>query len=131
MKQVLVNLIKNAMQAMTRGGVLGLQTGSTSDWAWVDVSDTGGGIGQDKINHIFEPFYTTKKKGTGLGLMIVQRIVRQHGGHIELESRVGQGTTFRIRLPLRERQPKLLEATKNETQTDERNETQTDAPDRG
>jgi len=115
MKQVLVNLIKNAMQAMTRGGVLGLQTGSASDWVWVDVSDTGGGIGQDKINHIFEPFYTTKKKGTGLGLMIVQRIVRQHGGHIELESRVGQGTTFRIRLPLHERQLKLLEATKNET----------------
>jgi len=115
MKQVLVNLMKNAMQAMTSGGVLTLQSGSTGDWVWVDVSDTGGGIAPDKLNHIFEPFYTTKKKGTGLGLMIVQRIVRQHGGHIQLESRVGQGTTFRIRLPLHERQPKLLEATKNET----------------
>lgn len=132
MKQVLVNLIKNAMQAMTRGGVLTVQTGGAGDWVWVDVTDTGGGIAQDKINHIFEPFYTTKKKGTGLGLMIVQRIVHQHGGKIELESRVGQGTSFRIRLPVHERQPKLLNATQNETKSNElRNETQTDAPDRG
>jgi two-component system, sporulation sensor kinase E len=131
MKQVLVNLIKNAMQAMTHGGVLTLQTGSAGDGVWVDVSDTGGGIEEDKINHIFEPFYTTKKKGTGLGLMIVQRIVRQHGGHIELESRVGQGTRFRVRLPLHERQPKLLAATQNETQTNElRDQNQTDAADR-
>jgi PAS domain S-box-containing protein len=119
MKQVLVNLIKNAMQAMTSGGVLTLQTGSAGDWVWVDVSDTGGGIAEDKISHIFEPFYTTKKKGTGLGLMIVQRIIHQHGGKIELESRVGQGTAFRIRLPMHERQPKLLAATKNETQSNE------------
>ena len=131
MKQVLVNLIKNAMQAMTRGGVLTLQTGSAGDWVWVDVSDTGGGIAQDGINHIFEPFYTTKKKGTGLGLMIVQRIVHQHGGHIELESRVGQGTTFRIRLPAHERQPKLLAATQTESPSHElRDEIQTDAADR-
>lgn len=132
MKQVLVNLIKNAMQSMTRGGVLTLQTGSAGDWVWVDVADTGGGIAQDKINHIFEPFYTTKKKGTGLGLMIVQRIVHQHGGKIELESRVGQGTSFRIRLPMHERQPKLLNATRNEMESNElRDETQTDAADRG
>jgi signal transduction histidine kinase len=131
MKQVLVNLIKNAMQAMTRGGVLTLETGSGGDWVWVDVSDTGGGIPQDKIDHIFEPFYTTKKKGTGLGLMIVQRIVQQHGGNIVLESEPGQGTTFRIRLPVHERQPKLLTATPNEAQSHEfRDESQTDAADR-
>jgi PAS domain S-box-containing protein len=132
MKQVLINLIRNAMQAMTRGGVLTLETGSAGDWVWVDVSDTGGGIAQDKINHIFEPFYTTKKKGTGLGLMIVQRIVDKHGGKIDLKSQVGQGTTFRIRLPTHERQPKLLAATPNETQSHEfRDESQTDAADRG
>jgi PAS domain S-box-containing protein len=131
MKQALVNLIKNAMQAMTRGGVLTVQSGDTADAVWISVTDTGGGIPQDKINHIFEPFYTTKKKGTGLGLMIVQRIVRQHGGRIEMESRVGQGTTFRIRLPLQERRPRLLEATKNETGANEhRDETQADAADR-
>jgi PAS domain S-box-containing protein len=107
-KQALVNLIKNAMQAMTRGGTLTVATGQNTEEVWVSVADTGGGIPQDKVNHIFEPFYTTKKKGTGLGLMIVQRIVRQHGGHIELESRVGEGATFRLWLPRREKQQKLL-----------------------
>lgn len=118
-KQALVNLIKNAMQAMTRDGVLTVETGHSSETVWIAVADTGGGIAADKLNHIFEPFYTTKKKGTGLGLMIVQRIVRQHGGHIELESRVGVGTTFRIRLPLRERQPRLLAASKAEIANNE------------
>jgi PAS domain S-box-containing protein len=110
MQQVLVNLIKNAMHAMTKNGTLTLQTGEGADGVWVGVTDTGGGIPQEQIARIFEPFYTTKKQGTGLGLMIVQRIVRAHGGRIELESFVGRGTTFRIWLPLHERKPKLLEA---------------------
>ena len=109
-QQVLVNLIKNAMQAMTKGGTLTLQTGEGSDGVWVSVTDTGGGIPEEQLNRIFEPFYTTKKKGSGLGLMIVQRIVRAHGGRIELESQVGRGTTFRIWLPLHEKKPRLLEA---------------------
>jgi PAS domain S-box-containing protein len=109
-QQVLVNLVKNAIQAMTKGGTLTLQTGEGSDGVWVSVADTGGGIPQEQLNRIFEPFYTTKKKGSGLGLMIVQRIVRAHGGRIELESQVGRGTTFRIWLPLHERKPRLLEA---------------------
>jgi len=88
---------------------LTLQTGENSDDVWVSVTDTGGGIPQEQINRIFEPFYTTKKKGSGLGLMIVQRIVRAHNGRIELESHVGRGTTFRIWLPLHERKPRLLE----------------------
>jgi two-component system, sporulation sensor kinase E len=110
LQQVLVNLAKNAVQAMTTGGMLTLQTGETSDGVWVSVADTGGGIPQEQINRIFEPFYTTKKKGSGLGLMIVQRIVRAHNGRIELESNVGRGTTFRVWLPLHERKPRLLEA---------------------
>ncbi len=111
LQQVLVNLVKNAAQAMTTGGTLTLQTGETSEEVWVSVSDTGGGIPQEQINRIFEPFYTTKKKGSGLGLMIVQRIVRAHNGRIELDSRVGRGTTFRIWLPLHERKPRLLAET--------------------
>jgi PAS domain S-box-containing protein len=109
LQQVLVNLVKNAVQAMTTGGALTLQTGETADSIWVSVADTGGGIPQEQINRIFEPFYTTKKKGSGLGLMIVQRIVRAHNGRIELDSHVGRGTTFRIWLPLHERKPRLLE----------------------
>jgi signal transduction histidine kinase len=109
-QQVLVNLIKNAMQAMTKGGTLSLQTGEGGDGVWVSVSDNGAGIPPDQLNRIFEPFYTTRKKGSGLGLMIVQRIVSAHGGRIELESEVGRGTTFRIWLPLHERKRRLLEA---------------------
>ena len=110
MKQALVNLVRNAIQAMTRGGDLTVQTGTRSDGIYVSVSDTGRGIPEEEAQRIFEPFFTTKKKGSGLGLMIVQRIVRDHGGQIELESRVGQGTTFRIWLPLLERKPRLLSA---------------------
>jgi two-component system, sporulation sensor kinase E len=109
-KQVLVNLVKNAIQAMTRGGTLTVQTDSGVDGVVVTVADTGGGIPQEQINRIFEPFYTTKKRGTGLGLMIVQRIVREHNGRVELESHVGQGTVFRVWLPLHDKPVKLLEA---------------------
>jgi PAS domain S-box-containing protein len=109
-KQVLVNLMKNAIQAMTRGGTLTVQTDPGVDGVVLTVADTGGGIPQEQINRIFEPFYTTKKKGSGLGLMIVQRIVREHHGRIELESHVGQGTVFRVWLPLHEKPMKLLPA---------------------
>ncbi len=109
-KQVLVNLIKNAMQATTKGGLLTIETGSHLDGVWVSVQDTGAGIPQDQTHRIFEPFYTTKKKGSGLGLMIVQRIVREHGGRIELESHVGKGTRFRVWLPLKDRSTRLIEA---------------------
>ena len=109
-KQVVVNLTKNAIQAMTRSGELTLQSGAAGDGVWFSVADTGGGIPQEQLNRIFEPFYTTKKKGSGLGLMIVQRIVRDHGGRIELDSHVGKGTTFRVWLPRHERRPHLLPA---------------------
>lgn len=109
-KQALVNLAKNAMQAMGKGGILTVKTGASSEEVWVSISDTGRGIPEEQLNRIFEPFFTTKKKGSGLGLMIVQRIIRGHGGRIELESRVGRGTVFRICLPLQQRQTRLLEA---------------------
>jgi len=108
-QQALVNLIKNAMQAMTKGGTLGVQTGVAGRGVWVSVSDTGHGISAEQLNRIFEPFFTTKKKGSGLGLMIVQRIVRDHGGLIKLESHAERGTTFRLWLPFEERHPRLLE----------------------
>lgn len=98
-KQVLVNLIRNAMQAMTREGELTLASGEHADGLWFSVGDTGGGIPQETMNRLFKPFHTTKKKGSGLGLMIVQRIVRAHHGRIDVESHAGQGTRFRIWLP--------------------------------
>jgi signal transduction histidine kinase len=109
-KQALVNLIKNAIQAMTKGGVLKVQTDPGVEGVVVSVVDTGGGIPQEQINRIFEPFYTTKKKGTGLGLMIVQRIVGDHRGRIDVESHVGKGTVFRIWLPLYEKRTRLIQA---------------------
>ncbi len=104
-KQALINLIKNAIQSMTKGGILTIETGHTNDDVWIAISDTGGGIPIDVMNRIFEPFYTTKQQGSGLGLMIVNRIVRDHRGKIELESKVGEGTKFKIRLPLQKRLP--------------------------
>jgi len=109
-QQTLVNLVKNAMHAMTRKGTLTVRTGESMDGVWVSVQDTGGGIAQDQIQRIFEPFYTTKTKGSGLGMMIVQRIVRAHGGRIDLESRLGHGTTVRLWFPLHEREQRLLGA---------------------
>lgn len=109
-KQVLVNLIKNSMQAMTRDGVLTLETGAAGDGVWASVADTGGGIPQEQLNRVFEPFFTTKKKGSGLGLMIVQRIMREHRGRIEVESHQGKGTVFRLWLPLQGSRPRLLAA---------------------
>jgi two-component system, sporulation sensor kinase E len=113
-KQVLVNLIKNAMQSMTRGGELTVQTGANEEAVFVSITDTGTGIPQEQLNRIFQPFFTTKKKGSGLGLMIVQRIVGDHGGRIDLESQPGRGTTFRVWLPLKEKTPRLLEAGEQE-----------------
>jgi len=109
-QQVLVNLIKNALHAMSAGGTLTLASGATPDAVWLSVMDTGCGIPPDQLNRIFEPFFTTKQKGTGLGLMIVQRIIQEHGGRIEIESRIGQGTTFKLWFPLLDRPPVLLEA---------------------
>ncbi len=102
-KQLLLNLIKNAMQAMTKRGTLGLATGSSKQDIWMSVTDTGSGIPADRLSQIFEPFYSTKKKGTGLGLMIVDRIVRDHRGRVEIQSVVGKGTTFTIWLPRSDR----------------------------
>jgi two-component system, NtrC family, nitrogen regulation sensor histidine kinase GlnL len=108
--QVFLNLVKNAFQAMHRGGILTIATrletdfhirGQGSDrsrWIWVDVEDEGIGIKEQDLPHIFSPFFTTKNHGTGLGLAVCYRIVREHGGLIRVDSIEGKGTTFRISL---------------------------------
>ena len=113
-KQSLINLMKNSMHAMSTGGELTIKTGEAAAGVWVSLTDTGGGIPQEQIKRIFEPYYTTKEKGSGLGLMIVQRIVRDHDGRLELVSHGGKGTTFRIWLPQEERRQHLLETAANE-----------------
>jgi PAS domain S-box-containing protein len=100
--QVFLNLTLNALEAMPDGGRLRIGTDRTGDPAWVHVTfaDTGTGIAPEAIPHIFEPFYTTKTEGLGLGLYITRSIVEEHGGHIEVESKRGEGTTFTVRLPV-------------------------------
>jgi two-component system, sporulation sensor kinase E len=107
-KQVLVNLMKNAMQALGPEGIITLATGTGPDAVMISVADNGVGIPQETLSRIFEPFYTTKQKGSGLGLMIVQRILRDHGARMELTSHVGRGTTFRFWIPRVEPRTRLL-----------------------
>ena len=99
-RQVFVNLINNAWQAMPEGGTLKIRTYIEEEMAQVEVTDTGCGISPENMKKLFTPFFSTKTKGTGLGLAAVQRIVERHKGKIKVRSQVGQGTTFIISLPL-------------------------------
>ena len=105
LKQVFLNLILNAVQAMPSGGILRINTRGPIVRHAVDardarvevkVSDSGCGIGEENLEKVFLPFFTTKPKGAGLGLAIVERILERHGARVSLESRVGDGTTFTI-----------------------------------
>ncbi|MCH7589733.1 PAS domain S-box protein [PVC group bacterium] len=106
--QAIINIIKNAMDAMNHGGVLSLSTSIRDDKIVVKITDTGPGIVQENLSRIFDPYFTTKEFGSGLGLMIVQRILVQHSGHIEVESRQGIGTTFKVILPCRKKKRQFL-----------------------
>ena len=110
LKQAFYNLIKNAVQAMGDGGRLRIICGSRSDFLDIRFVDDGAGMSAEQLTQIMHPYYTTKPDGTGLGLMIVERIVRGHGGELRIESEEGSGTVFTISLPLRERQVRLLES---------------------
>ena len=100
--QVFMNIIYNGIQAISGEGTLTIATRLENEWAIVTIEDSGDGIAQDIIAKIFDPFFTTKKigEGTGLGLSISYGIIEKHGGHIEVESEVGKGTRFTIRLKL-------------------------------
>lgn len=101
-KQVLVNLIKNAVEVMSEGGTLGISSKRQSQWVAVSVQDSGPGIPAEKMKNIFSPFFTTKDKGTGLGLAVSYRIIQDHGGDIQVDSEPGQGCRFTFYLPLEE-----------------------------
>jgi signal transduction histidine kinase len=100
LKQVFVNLISNAVQAMSdEGGTLTVSVGFEEDFVFARFSDSGPGIAPDAVSKVFDPFYSTRDDGTGLGLTIVHRIVDEHGGHIEVTSDPGTGTAFTVHLP--------------------------------
>jgi PAS domain S-box-containing protein len=109
-KQAFFNVIRNAIQAMPGGGLLRIALSSTDRFVAVVFQDSGIGIKSEDLGRVFDPYFTTKSDGSGLGLMIVQRIVQEHGGHIEIASRRNRGTVFTILLPLGERRIRLLKA---------------------
>ncbi len=98
--QVLLNLVINAIEAMPEGGELSLTSASAEGWLHITVHDTGPGISPDEAAKIFEPFYTTKANGTGLGLAVSYGIIERHGGRLTVKGSPNAGTTFTIALPL-------------------------------
>ena len=113
MEQVLLNILKNALQAMPEGGIITIACRSIGTvppmWVELVVNDTGSGMASDQLAHIFQPFYTTKAHGIGLGLSITRRLIEDHGGSLQIESQLGYGTTITIHLPV------ISEDTNNET----------------
>jgi two-component system, sporulation sensor kinase E len=120
MKQAFYNVIKNSFEAMKRRGILRIRTDMDESHVRVSFIDTGGGMSAETLSHVFEPYYTTKESGTGLGLLIVRRIVREHGGELAIESTEGRGLTLAIRLPFKEQRVRMLEAGDRNTETPKR-----------
>jgi len=110
MKQALYNVIKNSFEAMKSRGILRIRTDKDDSHVFVKFTDTGGGVSPENLSRVFEPYFTTKSSGTGLGLLIVRRIVREHGGELSIESSEGKGLTLTIRLPHVDKRVRMLEA---------------------
>ncbi len=109
MKQAFYNIIKNSFEAMKRRGILRIRTDMDATHVLVSFTDTGGGMSHETLSRVFEPYFTTKESGSGLGLLIVRRIVREHGGELAIESS-DKGLTLTIRLPHLDRRVRMLEA---------------------
>ena len=108
LKQVFFNLIKNAMEAMQPGGRLRIKSRADDDSVYLLFGDSGAGIRQEDLLRLFQPYHTTKPGGHGLGLMIVQRIMREHGGHVGIESKEGLGTVVTLQFPRKDRRVRML-----------------------
>ncbi len=109
MKQALINIIKNGVAAMNEGGSLTIVTREDHGYVHVDISDNGIGMSEEQLSKIFEPYYTTKEFGSGLGLTVVYKVVREHNGEVTVHSREEQGTTFTISLPIPDSEKRLLD----------------------
>jgi len=113
LEQAFVNLLLNAVEAINANGILSVSTELLADdqaqpqgrdarrWMRIRIADTGGGITQENMTRLFEPFFTTKQNGTGLGLAVTRRIIEEHNGSIQVESKSGEGTTFTVMLPMK------------------------------
>ena len=99
LEQVLLNLVKNALEATEDQGTILVSSGAKDGQVWFSVQDTGKGMSEDVQEKIFHPFFTTKDKGTGLGLAVINKIVTDHHGTITVDSVAGSGSTFTVRLP--------------------------------
>lgn len=116
MTQAFYNVIKNSLEAMKRHGTLHIRTDMDDTHVIVSFVDTGSGMSAGNLSRVFEPYFTTKSTGTGLGLLIVRRIVREHGGELSIETNEGEGLTLSIRLPYIERRIRMLEAGESKTE---------------
>jgi signal transduction histidine kinase len=101
LRRVLANLVLNAIQAMPKGGELIITTNKTQDSVEIIVQDTGVGIASENLEKIFNPFFTTKAQGQGLGLAVCKRLVEAQGGEITVKSELGNGSTFTVSLPIK------------------------------
>jgi two-component system, sporulation sensor kinase E len=110
LKQVFFNLITNAMEAMGPGGRLKIKSRADDDSVHLMFGDSGVGIRQEDLSRLFEPYHTTKPGGHGLGLMLVQRIMRNHGGQVGIESKAGVGTVVTLTFPQKNRRVRLLKS---------------------
>ncbi|MEZ4416982.1 MAG: ATP-binding protein [Gemmatimonadota bacterium] len=108
--QVLLNVLANAIHATPAGRAIQVRTHEDAERAWIEIEDQGTGIRPEDLERIWEPLFTTRRAGTGLGLAIVKRIVDDHGGAVTVESRLGEGSCFRIALPRPEESLRELEA---------------------
>lgn len=107
-KQAFFNIIKNAIESMSEGGELEIKCKNDEDYAKIYFTDNGCGIAPEMIDKIFNPYFTTKKTGSGLGLMVVDKIIKANKGRLSVDSRSQKGTTFTIELPFFDKKPKLL-----------------------
>ena len=98
-----MNLVKNALEAMEQGGQLMVRTYPTRKSVALDLIDTGRGVDDNTVLHMFEPFYSTKEGGSGLGLPTARKIIEAHGGRISVQSEVGRGTKFMLEFPIPKR----------------------------
>jgi len=107
-KQVFYNIIKNARQAIKAGGIIKIRAFSDDEYVYIQMGDSGEGIPQENLRKVFQPYFSTKKRGHGLGMMIVERIMRDHGGQIGIDSRPSVGTLVTLQFPQKHRRIRLL-----------------------